>query len=158
MGWIIRRLIFNENIWFLYFLFYFILLINIILIINFLNIYFINQTFIHNFSNKFIKIIFFLVLLSLGGLPPFIGFFPKWILIELIIINNIILILFIIILFTLITLFFYLRLTYSAFLLNNKKINWLFSNFINKNNYKFIIVITLTCNFSLILINLIYII
>lgn len=156
IGWIISRLLFSENIWFVYFLFYFVLLMNIILIINLLNIYFINQTFIYVFSNKYIKIIFFLLLLSLGGLPPFLGFFPKWILIELIISKNIYFILFFIILFTLITLFFYIRLTYSAFLLNNKKINWLNINFINKNNLKWIILYRLICNFSLILINLIY--
>nr|YP_010950963.1 NADH dehydrogenase subunit 2 [Thienemanniella curva]WML69304.1 NADH dehydrogenase subunit 2 [Thienemanniella curva] len=156
MGWMMSSMLFNENIWFIYFLFYFILLMNIIFMMNLLNIYFINQTFMYLFSNKYMKIIFFLLLLSLGGLPPFLGFFPKWILMELMISKNMYFILFFMILFTLITLFFYIRLTYSAFLLNNKKMNWLNMNLMNKNNLKWIILYGLICNFSLILINLIY--
>nr|YP_010951015.1 NADH dehydrogenase subunit 2 [Thienemanniella tusimufegea]WML69356.1 NADH dehydrogenase subunit 2 [Thienemanniella tusimufegea] len=156
MGWMMSSLLFNENIWFIYYLFYFILLMNIIFMMNLMNIYFMNQTFMFIFSNKYMKIIFFLLLLSLGGLPPFLGFFPKWILMELMISKNLYFILFFMILFTLITLFFYLRLTYSAFLLNNKKMNWLNMSFMNKNYLKSIIFYTLICNFSLILINLIY--
>lgn len=156
IGWIIRRLLFNENIWLIYFSFYFILLINIFLFFNFLNIYYINQTFINLFSNKYLKIIFFLLLLSLGGLPPFLGFFPKWIIIELIISKNLYFMIFIIVIFTLITLFFYIRITYTAFLLNNKKINWFYKSSYNKKNLKLIVIFSFFINFSLVLINLIY--
>nr|YP_010950989.1 NADH dehydrogenase subunit 2 [Thienemanniella triangula]WML69330.1 NADH dehydrogenase subunit 2 [Thienemanniella triangula] len=156
MGWMISSLMFNENIWLMYFSFYFILLMNIFLFFNFLNIYYMNQTFMMMFSNKYIKTIFFLLLLSLGGLPPFLGFFPKWILIELIVSKNMYLLIFFMIMFTLITLFFYIRITYTAFLLNNKKMNWMFKSTLNKKNLKMLIIFCLFSNFSLLLINLIY--
>lgn len=157
IGWIIRRIILNENLWLIYFIFYLILLINIFILINMFNIYYINQTFLIIFSNKYLKIIFFLLLLSLGGLPPFLGFFPKWIIMELLISNNIYILIFFIILFSLITLFFYIRITYTAFILNNKKINWTLKNNSTSINYKILIIFSIFINFSLLLINLIFI-
>jgi NADH-ubiquinone oxidoreductase chain 2 len=157
IGWILRSLILRENIWVLYFIFYLFLLINIIYYLNFFKIFFLNQTFIINYSNKFIKILFSCLLLSLGGLPPFLGFFPKWIIIELLILNNYFILLFFLIFFTLLTLYFYLRITYNAFLFNNKQINWNFKFNINKKNFIYFFNSSLILNFSLILINLFFI-
>jgi NADH-ubiquinone oxidoreductase chain 2 len=56
-------------------------------------------------------------LLSLGGLPPFLGFTPKWVLINTMLPNNLFMPT-ILVLTSLITLFFYLRLSYSAFLIS----------------------------------------
>nr|YP_010471477.1 NADH dehydrogenase subunit 2 [Thienemanniella nipponica]UVG40816.1 NADH dehydrogenase subunit 2 [Thienemanniella nipponica] len=156
MGWMLSSMMFNENLWLMYFLFYFLLLLNIFLFLNINNIYYINQTFISMFSNKFMKIIFFLLLLSLGGLPPFLGFFPKWMMMELLISNNMFILVFFMIMFSLITLFFYIRLTYSAFLLNSKKMNWTFKIYLNNKNKKSFLIFTIFMNFSLILINLIF--
>nr|AAZ06477.1 NADH dehydrogenase subunit 2 [Anolis capito] len=54
------------------------------------------------------------LLLSLGGLPPLTGFVPKWLILEELIIQNLILTAVIMTLATLLSLFFYLRLTYTT--------------------------------------------
>nr|ALK82271.1 NADH dehydrogenase subunit 2 [Stenocercus quinarius] len=53
-----------------------------------------------------------LTLLSLGGLPPFSGFMPKWLILNELINQNLIITTAIMTMSTLLSLFFYLRLTY----------------------------------------------
>nr|AAQ09121.1 NADH dehydrogenase subunit 2 [Enyalioides annularis] len=55
-----------------------------------------------------------LTLLSLGGLPPLSGFLPKWLILEELITQNLAPLAIIIALSTLLSLFFYLRLTYTT--------------------------------------------
>lgn len=135
LGWILRNIINNENIWKIYFLFYLFLSFSIIFIFNNFKLFNVNQIYNLKFKTKIQKILINIPLLSLGGLPPFIGFFPKWITLETIIFNNFFLLSFFIINFALITLYFYIRISYSAFILNHNFINWNFSwiIFYNKN-------------------------
>jgi NADH-ubiquinone oxidoreductase chain 2 len=157
LGWIISGIIRNENIWINYFLFYSFLNFSIVFILNNFKLYNINQTFkIFNF-NKFITVSLFIIFLSLGGLPPFLGFFPKWLIIELLIKNNMFTILVFILFITLITLYFYLRLTYSALLLNHINIKWNFKMYSSIKNLKILLMINFISLIGLILINFIYI-
>nr|ACF20502.1 NADH dehydrogenase subunit 2 [Enyalioides altotambo] len=55
-----------------------------------------------------------LTLLSLGGLPPLSGFMPKWLILEELITQNTIPMATILVMSTLLSLFFYLRLTYTT--------------------------------------------
>nr|DAC76961.1 TPA_asm: NADH dehydrogenase subunit 2 [Sceloporus grammicus] len=55
-----------------------------------------------------------LILLSLGGLPPLTGFMPKWLIIEELTTQNLTVMATIMALASLLSLFFYLRLTYSS--------------------------------------------
>jgi NADH-ubiquinone oxidoreductase chain 2 len=159
LGWIIRNIINNENIWKIYFLFYSILTITILIIFNNFKIYNLNQIFSILNINKFQKLFFNIPLLSLGGLPPFLGFFPKWLTIEILLINNFYLITFLIINFTLITLYFYIRISYSSFLLNFNSINFNYSwnLFFHKKNYLITLFIFISF-FGLLLINIFFII
>nr|YP_009169958.1 NADH dehydrogenase subunit 2 [Polypedilum vanderplanki]ALD88418.1 NADH dehydrogenase subunit 2 [Polypedilum vanderplanki] len=156
LGWMLAGILNNQNIWIIYFLFYSFLSISIILIFNNFKIFNLNQIFSFlNFKNL-IKTMIFFPFLSLGGLPPFIGFFPKWIIIEFLISINYFFMLFLMIYFTLITLYFYLRISYSSFLLNYNEMNWNFSNYLNYSNF-FLSSIFLYFNiFGLIFINMIF--
>lgn len=149
LGWMIRGILYNEIMWLTYLCFYVILSLNIVFLFNNFKLLNINQTFRMFNNNALIKIFLFIVLLSLGGLPPFLGFFPKWIIIETLTIIKIIRILLVIIFFTLITLFFYLRISYSAFLINNLKINWSFINNFQFKNFKLTIIINFFSLFGL---------
>lgn len=137
LAWITSNILNNENSWKIYFFSYRILLISIIINFKIFNIFNINQIFSLNFyKNNLKKLIFCIPILSLGGLPPLFGFFPKWItLINLIIINRIFIILCLVNL-TLITLYFYIRICYSSLIINNFLINWSIKWKI-KNNLKF---------------------
>nr|YP_009731655.1 NADH dehydrogenase subunit 2 [Gonimbrasia belina]QHR79472.1 NADH dehydrogenase subunit 2 [Gonimbrasia belina] len=131
LGWMILTIMISENLWIFYFSLYS-FLISILCIFFFnLNMFFINQLFINNISSL-IKINLLINFLSLGGLPPFLGFFPKWITINFLMYNNFILMTFLLVMFSLIILFFYIRLTYSCFMFNYIKMKWLKINIKNK--------------------------
>nr|APX40265.1 NADH dehydrogenase subunit 2 [Phyllotreta parallela] len=138
LAWMLASIIDNKTIWFNYFIIYSLILINIIYIFNYFKLYFLYQFFLVNNKNKIIKLIFSLNLFSLGGLPPFIGFMPKWLTLNFLMNKNLFFISFILILFTLVTLYFYSRMIFSnlTFNLNENLINVT----INKMNYYFILI------------------
>nr|QOL00595.1 NADH dehydrogenase subunit 2 [Gryllotalpa sp. YH-2020] len=80
------------------------------------------QVFFSSFNPTF-KIVMFSGLLSLGGLPPFLGFLPKWLVIQSLAYENPFLITMMVML-TLMTLFFYMRLSFTAFLLFYPSNKW----------------------------------
>nr|SSD62300.1 NADH dehydrogenase subunit 2 [Battus belus] len=136
LGWMLAALMFSENLWMFYLIFYSFLISIMCFLFNLLNIYFINQLFIIN-MNFLIKISFLINFLSLGGLPPFLGFFPKWIIINFLMINKSFIITFIFIMMSLIMLFYYIRIIYSALMFNYLKMKWF--KFFSKINSLFFI-------------------
>nr|AVN68313.1 NADH dehydrogenase subunit 2 [Ectobiidae sp. Z140] len=130
MSWLISSMLIGENFWFMYFTFYTLLTSSIISIIYPFQTSFINQTFSMNNNNQMIKYFLFTSLLSLGGLPPFLGFIPKWVIIQTMILNHSFWMITIMILSSLITLYYYLRISYAAFLIMNSEPTW------NMINYK----------------------
>nr|WHN78893.1 NADH dehydrogenase subunit 2 [Scopelodes kwangtungensis] len=149
LGWMISSIMISENLWIFYFLFYSILISIMCFLFNTLNLFFINQLYSLN-MNQMIKFSFLINFLSLGGLPPFIGFFPKWIIINFLMNNNMMIIAFIFIMMSLIMLFFYIRISYSSFMFNYLKLKWFKISMKNKNN-NFINLITLTSIIGMIL-------
>nr|YP_010327142.1 NADH dehydrogenase subunit 2 [Syntypistis chambae]UNP54472.1 NADH dehydrogenase subunit 2 [Syntypistis chambae] len=131
LGWMLMALTISENLWIFYMIIYSSIISIICWLFYILNMFFINQMYINN-MNFMIKINLMINFLSLGGLPPFIGFFPKWIIINFLIINNYYFLTFIFIMMSLIMLFYYIRIIYSSFLFNYFKIKWFKINI--KNN------------------------
>nr|APX39274.1 NADH dehydrogenase subunit 2 [Psylliodes gougeleti] len=117
IAWMLASMLNNKSIWLIYFLIYSLITINIILIFYFLNIFYLDQLFNSMNSNKTIKVLFIMNFFSLGGLPPFMGFLPKWLAINFLIFNNFYSLSLILVIFTLLTLFFYLRLSFSTLML-----------------------------------------
>lgn len=114
--WILSALSRSLNSWLLYFLIYSFINLNIIFLLNLNKIFFFRQ--IDKISpNKSIKFFFFINFLSLGGLPPFIGFFIKWTTLNEIIYNKLFFLSIILIILTLIALYFYLRITFRTLIL-----------------------------------------
>lgn len=152
IGWIVTALFFNENLWYLYFLIYTILNFSLIFLFHNIKIFYLNQIFSLFINSNLIKFIFIINFLSLGGLPPFLGFLPKWLIIQSLISLNQNFLILIIIIITLITLFFYLRISFSAFMLNYENIKWNYK--INLNIYinLFLIFITIISLIGLIII------
>nr|QXI88806.1 NADH dehydrogenase subunit 2 [Onryza maga] len=132
LGWMMSSMMISENLWMLYFSLYSFLISIMCFCFSMLNIFLINQLFILN-MNFMLKFLIFINFLSLGGLPPFLGFFPKWIIINFMLINKFFIITFIFVMMSLITLFFYIRIIYSCILFNYMKLKW-FKMFL-KNNY-----------------------
>nr|YP_009537987.1 NADH dehydrogenase subunit 2 [Litinga mimica]AYN60730.1 NADH dehydrogenase subunit 2 [Litinga mimica] len=136
LGWMISSIIISETLWMIYFIFYSIFTFIMCFLFYIINIFFINQLFFFN-MNFLIKISIMINFLSLGGLPPFLGFFPKWIVINYLLNNNFFIISFIFIMSSLILLFVYIRIIYSSLLFFSFKLKW-FKIYI-KNNFLILI-------------------
>nr|ASL24538.1 NADH dehydrogenase subunit 2 [Semanotus bifasciatus] len=121
IGWMIASMLNTQAIWTIYFIIYSIISTNIILVFKALNAFQVKQLFSALNYNKMFKLFFLINFLSLGGIPPFLGFFPKWMTINNLILNNFSFLSLILIIFTLITLFFYLRLTFSTMVINSEE-------------------------------------
>nr|AND95966.1 NADH deshydrogenase subunit 2 [Onthophagus apterus] len=129
ISWMLAAMLFFENIWIYYFIIYTIITMNIIIILKKLNIYYMSQLFSNLNNHPLIKFFFMLNFMSLGGLPPFLGFLPKWLTIQILIKMQLFSLSLIMIILTLITLFFYMRIISLSMTMN---IN---NNLTMKNSY-----------------------
>nr|YP_010895145.1 NADH dehydrogenase subunit 2 [Iteaphila macquarti]WJW73671.1 NADH dehydrogenase subunit 2 [Iteaphila macquarti] len=156
LGWMIAAMISTESLWMIYFLMYSFLSLTMIYFFNNFKVYHLNQLFSMFLESKSVKFIMFLNLLSLGGLPPFLGFFPKWMVIQYLTFNNHLFLMAMMTMMTLITLFFYLRICYSAFMLNYYENNWYTQVNLNTNSMNFYFIISFISLSGLMFMNLIY--
>nr|YP_010577117.1 NADH dehydrogenase subunit 2 [Megabalanus coccopoma]YP_087057.1 NADH dehydrogenase subunit 2 [Megabalanus volcano]UZN92563.1 NADH dehydrogenase subunit 2 [Megabalanus coccopoma]BAD44759.1 NADH dehydrogenase subunit 2 [Megabalanus volcano] len=120
LGWVTATMCFSRSLWVDYFIFY--CITSFILCLSFwlLNLnYFSQLTLTPNLSDKFI---IFINLLSLGGLPPLLGFLPKFL--AMVVISESFPALGILIFSSLITLYFYIRLCFSTFTLYKRSAAW----------------------------------
>jgi len=157
LGWILRGILINEYIWLTYFLFYSFISSNIIFILNIFKIFHFNQLFSF-FSNNYLKLLIGINIISLGGLPPFIGFIPKWIIIQYLTIQNQIILITWLVSITLITLFFYLRICYSSLILNYIENNWNFSTKWISININIFLIFSFITTFGIPVISILYLI
>nr|QBF01195.1 NADH dehydrogenase subunit 2 [Stegana sp. 804 JL-2019] len=156
LGWMLMALNSNETIWLIYFLMYSFLSFTLTFMFNNFKIFHFNQMFSLFFNSKILKFILFMNFLSLGGLPPFLGFLPKWLVIQQLSMENQYFMLTILMMSTLITLFFYLRICYSAFMLNYYENNWLIEMPLKTLNYNLYLIMSFFSIFGLSFISLLY--
>nr|YP_010046608.1 NADH dehydrogenase subunit 2 [Culex orbostiensis]QPJ78513.1 NADH dehydrogenase subunit 2 [Culex orbostiensis] len=158
LGWMLMAMLNNELLWLTYFIFYFFLSMSIVLLFNNLKLFHFNQIFNFSMMNPVIKFFLFLNLLSLGGLPPFLGFLPKWLVIQNLVETNQLFLLFISVCLTLITLYYYLRMSYSIYMLNFNKNSWMLMNYSNNKNLTLILTMNFFSIMGLMIISFIYLI
>nr|QBF01174.1 NADH dehydrogenase subunit 2 [Stegana sp. 'clavispnula'] len=156
LGWMLMALNSNETIWLIYFLMYSFLSFTLTFMFNNFKIFHFNQMFSLFFNSKILKFILFMNFLSLGGLPPFLGFLPKWLVIQQLSMENQYFMLMILMMTTLITLFFYLRICYSAFMLNYYENNWLINMQLKSMNYNLYMIMSFFSIFGLGFISILY--
>nr|YP_009258828.1 NADH dehydrogenase subunit 2 [Aradus compar]AFI54695.1 NADH dehydrogenase subunit 2 [Aradus compar] len=115
LGWMLS-LMYWSNTWKLYLMVYSVMIIALCFTFSHLNIYFLPQMVTNlTYGSKMITSIH---LMSLGGLPPFLGFLPKWMAISTLVENNMIVITIIMCVMSLITLFYYIRMVSPILMLN----------------------------------------
>lgn len=132
LGWILAATLLGESYWLVYFCFYVFLRFAIILLFNSYQLSHINQIFGLPVANPVLKLALFCNLLSLGGLPPFLGFLPKWTIIQGMVREGYFFLITLIVLITLITLYFYIRIGYSAFMLAHGEVKWILTPYFNR--------------------------
>lgn len=123
-SWIIITLFLNTKMWFVYFLMYstmILVIVGVCMSFNFLRLSDLENTELSIKTKTLISI----NLLSLGGLPPFIGFLIKFIIINYVIQRTIMkLIILIMIIMSLISLFYYLKVAYVFIFKNSSSIKF----------------------------------
>nr|YP_010462905.1 NADH dehydrogenase subunit 2 [Epeorus gibbus]UUJ36758.1 NADH dehydrogenase subunit 2 [Epeorus gibbus] len=124
MGWLLSAALLGETYWLVYFGFYTLLSTALILLFHTHQLTHMNQLFGLPLSSPLLKLAFFCNLLSLGGLPPFLGFLPKWIIIQGLVAQAFYPLVTIMVLLTMGTLYFYLRMGYAAFVLTHSTPKW----------------------------------
>nr|YP_009695014.1 NADH dehydrogenase subunit 2 [Abscondita terminalis]QEJ81513.1 NADH dehydrogenase subunit 2 [Abscondita terminalis]QRG30016.1 NADH dehydrogenase subunit 2 [Abscondita terminalis] len=122
MGWMMSSMMTEKTIWILYFVVYSIITINITMMMK--NIFYLNQLFTTLNVSFSMKMFFMLNFLSLSGIPPFLGFMPKWMVIQTMIENNMFFLTIIMIMFTLIMIYVYIRIIMTTLLMKTNQVNW----------------------------------
>uniref|UniRef100_Q4FCV4 NADH-ubiquinone oxidoreductase chain 2 n=1 Tax=Apalacris nigrogeniculata TaxID=335052 RepID=Q4FCV4_9ORTH len=124
LGWMISALIMSETLWELYFSIYSVTSLVMVMIFNQTNLKFINQMFSTSSMKMEIKFVVMISLLSLGGLPPMLGFLPKWLVIQMLVEKNLITLMAMMVVLTTITLYYYMRISFSAFMISYTENSW----------------------------------
>nr|YP_009745919.1 NADH dehydrogenase subunit 2 [Dolichosciara megumiae]QIH95777.1 NADH dehydrogenase subunit 2 [Dolichosciara megumiae] len=137
LGWMFAALIYNETIWLMYFVIYTFMNFCLIYMFKILQIFYLNQVYSIFMGSSFLKVSLLTSMLSLGGLPPFLGFAPKWIIIQSLSFMNMNLMNLFLICMSLVTLFYYLKICTAAFLFNYSEFNFFYKKFFFSNNYLF---------------------
>nr|ARB50143.1 NADH dehydrogenase subunit 2 [Perissonemia borneenis] len=138
MSWIMMCMLTNNNLWMNYFFIYSIITTTLCMMFNKKMIYFINQTNIN--LNLKSKIMLFMMMLNLGGLPPMPGFFLKWMVIETMSsLMNMYFTMIIMLMCSMITLLFYMRMMYNNMMFSTMNIKFMM---INYNKYSYLMFMT----------------
>nr|QSL98472.1 NADH dehydrogenase subunit 2 [Mileewa alara] len=104
-----------NSIWMTYLMIYSIILMLLLAMFLKLKINYINQLSMNEFS-LIIKTNLWISMLSLGGMPPLLGFLPKLIIFQMMILKKMFFLLVIMTLTSLIMMFFYMRMVFFAFM------------------------------------------
>jgi len=124
IAWIMSAILIRETRWLLYFTFYSLISSSVALLFFHQEAFHISHLINHTSHLSYLKLLTFMSLLSLGGLPPFTGFVPKWIIIQEIVTSGSFLALAVLLASALLTLFYYLRVTLVAITISCPKAKW----------------------------------
>ncbi|WPN85970.1 NADH dehydrogenase subunit 2 (mitochondrion) [Culicoides brevitarsis] len=142
ISWLLMAMTYSNYLWLLYFFIYFILNLCLIMIFKNFNLFNFNQLYMfknNGINSNLLKILFMMNFFSLGGLPPFLGFLPKWMVIEFLLMDKMFFLILFLVMMSLLTLFFYMRLTLTSFVMFYPSMKWNFLNFKKNKMMKLII-------------------
>nr|YP_010352969.1 NADH dehydrogenase subunit 2 [Tropostreptus austerus]UOF70452.1 NADH dehydrogenase subunit 2 [Tropostreptus austerus] len=120
LAWMIMSAMISISVLFTYFLIYSLITLTIILILMSNNFIHLTQLMNNHFSLSLISVGLFLNLLSLGGMPPFIGFLPKWLVLTSLTSGNLFLISVFLVMCSVLTLYFYMRVSFNLLMMAPK--------------------------------------
>nr|ACA51957.1 NADH dehydrogenase subunit 2 [Mastigoproctus giganteus] len=116
LAWMTASMMYNSNIWLTYLIIYSFTTLAFLYPAYFMKMTQLNQSSFQNLT-LFMKFSILFSLLSMGGLPPFLGFFPKWLIINILWNSHFITL--ILIVSSLINLFFYTRVSYASIFISS---------------------------------------
>nr|AXI98636.1 NADH dehydrogenase subunit 2 [Pseudoniphargus morenoi] len=117
LSWLLASFLVSNWAWVNYFFIYAFILFSLIYTLYKMEIFSINDLLLKN--KVFASLLVSLSIMSIGGLPPFSGFVPKFILMQAFLLNNLYFVMFFLLISTFISLFFYSRMFLSILLLKS---------------------------------------
>nr|UGN61576.1 NADH dehydrogenase subunit 2 [Syrista parreyssii] len=137
-SWMMINSTMSLYLMFIYMIIYSMISYNIIYMFNINNVSYLHEIYFMNNYNSTYKLFLFYNILSMAGLPPFLGFMIKLMSIKFLILNNMFLITSMLMISSLLSLIFYLRMMYSSLILISSKskiklLNFNMFNYLNKN-------------------------
>nr|YP_010697723.1 NADH dehydrogenase subunit 2 [Teredorus anhuiensis]WCF76521.1 NADH dehydrogenase subunit 2 [Teredorus anhuiensis] len=124
ISWMLASIQSNMMVWTYYFMIYSLLTTIISMMFKANNINSINELFTNKNENKINKLNMMMSLMSLAGMPPLLGFLPKWILIQEMMQKSMYLSMMILIMSSTVTLYFYMKLFLSGSMMMFKQNKW----------------------------------
>nr|YP_054518.1 NADH dehydrogenase subunit 2 [Triops longicaudatus]AAT69267.1 NADH dehydrogenase subunit 2 [Triops longicaudatus] len=119
IGWLLMASTMSNYLMWIYFIIYMLILLPTTQLFNNFNLIHLPQMTTANNINNLGKSLIIFNMFSLGGLPPFLGFLPKWIIIKSAASAFMIPSIMILILSTLVTLYYYIRISYNSTLISS---------------------------------------
>nr|YP_004021523.1 NADH dehydrogenase subunit 2 [Megacrania alpheus adan]BAJ24582.1 NADH dehydrogenase subunit 2 [Megacrania alpheus adan] len=150
-GWMMMAMMMSENMWLIYFMIYTMMTMMMALSMNNYKLFNINQLMSMN-ESTYMKMLMMINMLSISGLPPMMGFLPKWMVIQTSMNTYELMLMMVMVMLTLITIYYYLRMLYSAMLMTNTNHKW--HNMMKKNENKDFMPLTVITTMGLMLITM----
>nr|AGC22348.1 NADH dehydrogenase subunit 2 [Paramastax nigra] len=125
MGWMIMSMLMSESLWMNYLIVYSTMILMLTMLFNQNNILWLMQIFNMKFKNNKNMYLIIMMMLSMGGLPPFIGFLPKWMTMQLMMEMNLLMMTLTMTFLTMITLYYYMRISMSCLIMLNTENKWI---------------------------------
>nr|ARH54026.1 NADH dehydrogenase subunit 2 [Tomoxia bucephala] len=119
IGWMLAAMSVSSSHWTWYFTIYSMLTLNIVTLFKWTKAITIKQLINSMSKNKMIKLSFLMNFMSLGGLPPFLGFMPKWLVINALMSKNQPALSIIMVIVTLVSLYIYIRILSNSMMMMN---------------------------------------
>nr|UPL65234.1 NADH dehydrogenase subunit 2 [Ectatops sp.] len=130
LSWMMMMMMMMKT-WYLYMMMYSMIIAMLTMLFKKKNIYFMNQISIYKLTMTE-KMAISSLMFSMGGMPPFLGFMPKLMVIQHMINSHSWFIMLLLMMMSLITLFYYIRMMYPMIIIFNTKIKWT-NNYFNDN-------------------------
>nr|AWV83172.1 NADH dehydrogenase subunit 2 [Auritibicen japonicus] len=128
LGWMMSGLMISDYLWLMYFMIYSINLMMMSYLFHVYGVNYLNQFFVLN--KNFVKsILTMIIFMSMGGMPPFLGFLPKLIMIHNILMSKMVFLCMVLIFSALLVMFFYLRVVFTGLMINFLSMKFVIINF-----------------------------
>nr|AWV84316.1 NADH dehydrogenase subunit 2 [Chilecicada sp. PL492] len=128
LGWIIVGISILTYSWLLYFTIYSFTVFMLCYFFYLYNINYLNQFFLL-YNSYYSWAIMMVLFMSMGGMPPFLGFVPKMIMIYCLIIDSYYLVSLFLLFSALLVLFFYLRVVFTGLMINSLSLSFMSQNY-----------------------------
>nr|YP_009509604.1 NADH dehydrogenase subunit 2 [Pachygrapsus marmoratus]AUN45021.1 NADH dehydrogenase subunit 2 [Pachygrapsus marmoratus] len=124
MSWMLIAISAGDSFWLFYFFIYSFIVFPIVISFHGIQAFTLSDLISSDSKTIYHASLIAFTFLSLGGLPPFTGFIPKWMIIQIMVNLNLFIPLFFLLISALITLYFYLRVIITFIILLNPAISF----------------------------------